>query len=180
MARVRCADGGLLDVVPVPVLDRTGAPYEVTLRLLRGGVPYGEVGERVGGALRVLADRLREQAVPTGTAERGVRGVAGDEAWTSLRAVLPRDAELFCWRARDPDDVDSSGELRATVQHVRRWEGHRWSTTVEVVLQAWGDDGTGHRAVLDVAGLRSLVDDLLAEAERVQAAPADGSAVRAG
>ncbi len=44
------------------------------------------------------------------------------------------------------------------------------------MLQAWGDDGAGVRAVLDVEGLRTLVADLLAEVQAVQAGAEDGTA----
>ena len=173
MAQVRCAGGQVLDVRPVPVLDRTGAPYETTLLLALDGRAFGAVGERCWGALRALAARLAADAEPAGTAEH-VRawardhGQDPDEAWRGLRPHLPRDTELLSLRARDPDDVTSAGELRAVLGHVRTWDDDAgWSGRTEVVLQAWGDDGTGVRAVLDLPGLRALLADLLVECDAV-------------
>jgi hypothetical protein len=170
VAQVRCADGRVLDVRPVAVLDRTRTPYETTLVLTLDGGPFGSVGERCSGALQALSDRLRGGDEPAGTAERGVRAWARDRgededaAWRGLRPHLPRDAELLSLRARDPDDVPSGGELRLVLGHARTWDDDDgWRSRVEVVLQAWGDGGTGVRAVLDLAGLHALLDALLAE-----------------
>ncbi|MCW2607452.1 MAG: hypothetical protein JWO60_2145 [Frankiales bacterium] len=170
MAQLRCADGRLLDVVPVPVLDRTGALYECTLRLLLDGAPFGHVGQRAAGVLGAVSARLDTEQQLTGTAERGVRGWARaqgtdpDVVWSGLRPHLPRDAELFCLRARDPDDDPLPGELRALVSPVRTWQdGAGWRTRTDVVVQAWGDDGAGVRAVLDLPGLCVWLDALLGE-----------------
>lgn len=163
---VRCADGRVLGVRPVPVRDRSGAPYEVTLDLLLDGAPFGAVGERSAGALQALAHRLAGGAV--GTAERGVRAWAAargqdpDAAWQELRPHLPRDAELLALTARDPDDVSAEGELRVLLRPVHAWDDG-WSSRTDVVLQAWGEGGTGVRAVLDLDGLRALLAALLAE-----------------
>ena len=37
VTEVTCVDGTVLAFEPVPVLDRAGVPYEVTLRRLRDG-----------------------------------------------------------------------------------------------------------------------------------------------
>lgn len=172
MAQVRCADGRLLDVRPVPVLDREGTPYEVTLHLLLDGAPFADVGERCGWALAGLRDRLRELAPgqePQGLLERGVRvaaraaGADEDAAWQAARPHLPRDVDLLVLRARDPDDVASAGALRVRADTVRRWRGRAWDIRTDAVLEAWGDDGTGVRAVLDPARLCVLVEAVLAE-----------------
>lgn len=133
MAQLRCADGRLLDVVPVPVLDRTGVPYEATLRLLLDGAPFGDVGQRCAGLLAAV------RAAP-----------------------LPEAGELLDLRARDPDDVASAGELRVRLDPVRTWTGEGWESRTDAVVQAWGDDGTGLRAVLTTAALCDLLDGLLA------------------
>ena len=155
MAVVRCVDGAQLSVVPVPVRDRGGAAYEVVLHLLLDGEPLGEVGERCYGLLTAIAQQLRAPAVPAAAVPR----------------PLARDVELLSLRARDPDDVapsegGSAGELRAWLRQERRWlpVQRRWEQTELVVLDAWGA-GRGVRAQTDLAGLRRLLDDLLAEAD---------------
>jgi len=155
---VTCSDGRVLTVRPVPVLARDGVPYEITLELLLDGAPFGRVGERCGGLLAGAADRLR-RPVPVSTLEAAL----GPE-WEALAPHLPRDRELFALRARDPDDVPTAGALRALVDVVRRWTGRGWDADVQVRLEAWGDDGRGVSAVLDVDVAIALVQGLLGEA----------------
>ena len=178
MAEVRCVDGTVLTVRPVPCLDRDGVPYEVTLELLRDGAAFGEVGERCGYFLASTAARLR--AVPAGefpasSVEAGIRswaqdtGSEPDAAWTTMQRYVPRDRELFCFRARDPDDLSSTGELRATLEQQRTWlaaeddRAGRWQIECCAVLQAWGSGGTGVRAVLSSAALRAFLEELVSE-----------------
>lgn len=179
MATVRCLDGSVLELRPVPVLARDHVAYEVTLHLLRDGVPFGAVGERCGWLLTSAATRLRaartgDGAPPTTAVEAGVRrwaartGTDPDRAWAGLDRDLPRDRELLSLRARDPDDGDGAGELRIEVRRVRRWQRDadrhgRWATTDRAVLDAWGDDGVGVRAELGCDDLLDLLEVLLAE-----------------
>jgi hypothetical protein len=58
VAELRCVDGSLLRVDPVPCRDRGGVPYEITLELRRDGAPFGSVGERCGYLLATIAVRL--------------------------------------------------------------------------------------------------------------------------
>lgn len=166
MAQVRCVDGSVLTVRAVPVLDRDGAQYELTLELLRDGDPFGAVGERCGWFLAEAAARLRS-GFAASTVEAGVRAWARDreqdpdEAWAALRPYLPRDRELLAFRSRDPDDLATVGELRVTLEEQRRWVAGRWETTRCAVLQAWGSDGTGVRAVLSPPELLALLDALV-------------------
>lgn len=155
---VTCSDGSVLMVRPVPVLARDGVPYELTLELLLDGAPFGRVGERCGGLLAAAAARLR-RPVPVSTLEEAL----GPD-WEALAPHLPRDRELFALRARDPDDLPTPGALRALVDVVRRWTGRGWEADVRVRLEAWGDDGRGVSAVLDVPGATALVEGLLREA----------------
>ncbi len=172
VANVTCVDGTVLTVLPVPVLDRDGVPYEVSLRLLRDGEPFGEVGERCGYFLASTAARLRAARAagddyPASSVEAGVRAWAadreadGDAAWDDLRHYLPRDRELFCFRHRDPDDLSTVGELRATLEVERRWTEAGWELLCLTSLRAWGV--TGVRAFLDsdqlLDFLTSLVQD---------------------
>ena len=181
MAEVRCADGSVLTVRPVPVAGRDGTPYEVTLELLRDGLLFGEVGERCGYFLAATTARLRSVGIespsgfPASSVEAGVRSWALDDgrdpdhAWATLQHYLPRDRELFCFRSRDPDDLGSSGELRVTLEEERSWlpgndgAAGRWRIDCCAVLRAWGSNSTGVRAILTarelLAFLQALVDE---------------------
>ena len=172
MTDVTCLDSSVLVVEPVPVLDRTGAVYEVTLRLLRDGAVFGEVGERCAWFLR---DALARLAGGTSTLEQGVRSWAGDSglepdaAWVHLQRYLPRDRELLAFLARDPDDPIVSGELRIWLRSERRWTGSEWVVDHRAVLDAWGAEGRGVRAVLDRPALQALLSRLVAEVDVVLA-----------
>ena len=193
MNEVVCVDGSVLTLVPVPVVDRSGAAYELTLRLLRDGAPFGEVGECSGWRLSRVAERLRalqedgRPGFPPAAHEAVVdSGLVADGDRAALRRLLPRDHELLCLRARDPDDGDPSGELRLWVREDRTWHagrdgaGGRWSLQARAVLDAWGSTGTGVRALLDGPALLRLLDGLAAQAARgrgdeVLQAGADGA-----
>ncbi len=196
MAEVTCVDGSALGIHPVPVVDRDGTPYELTLRLTRDGAPFGDVGERCGwflaAAARALRAALRDGSAvstrwisvndrfPASSVEGGLRAWAVDEqvdadaAWATLERYLPRDRELFAFRHRDPDDLTSAGELRCTVHAQRTWAapvadgaaGH-WQLSRRAVLDAWGDVGVGLRSVLTAPALDAFLYSLLAEAAAV-------------
>lgn len=178
MAEVRCVDGCVLAVLPVPVLDRDGVSYELTLRLLRDGLPFGEVGERCGWFIATTAARLRaaraagaEDAFPASSLEAGLRAWAADEqlpadvAWDRFERYLPRDRELFAFLSRDPDDLRAAGELRVTLRTERTWvtdgDRGRWKLRCLAVLDAWGAGGAGVRAVLSSAELLVLLEQLV-------------------
>ena len=192
MAVLSCVDGSVLGVLPVPVLDRHGVPYEVTLRLTVDGEAVGEVGERCGYFLASTAARLRAaQAAgdefPASSVEGGLRAWAADvgeepdAAWTELQRYLPRDRELFCFRSRDPDDLASTGELRTTLQVQRHWTATGWTLRCLAVVEAWGDNGRGVRSLLDshqlLAFLESLVQDF-AQVGAAYEASEDGAGLR--
>ena len=184
MAEVVCVDGSRLAVLPVPKRDRAGVAYETTLRLELDGAPFGVVGECSGWLLERTADRLRRAQAQHGTDAFPATGVealvdAGldldldgrgpGRSAAELRRVLPRDRELLCLRARDPDDGDPSGELRLQVREDRTWlppadgQHGRWSTRSIAVLEAWGASGRGVRCLLDGASLMALLDALVLE-----------------
>ena len=174
---MRCVDGSVLSVLPVPVLDRGGAPYEATLRLLRDGAAFGEVGERCAGQLAETAARLRAarrdrglEAFPETRLSAALRSLeAAGVGAASVRRALPRDGELLALRGRDPDDVESAGELRVWLREDRSWRPGRdgaaggWSRRERAVLDAWGDAGAGVRCLLDSAQLLALLARLLDE-----------------
>jgi hypothetical protein len=195
MAEVRCVDGSVLSVLPVPVLDREGAPYEVTLRLLHEGELFGEVGERCGFFVATTAARLRAaregdpDGFPASSLEAGLRawaqdrGEDADRAWVAFERYLPRDRELFAFLSRDPDDVTAAGELRVGLRNERSWlapeDGHvrgRWELRCRAVVDAWGASGTGVRAVLDSAGLLAFLERLVTEFAAVGASYAGEAA----
>ena len=206
MAEVRCVDGSTLGVHPEPVVDRDGVPYEFTLRLTRHGEPFGAVGERCGWFLASTAARLRaaigeaspeaarwasaDDRFPLSSLEGGLRAWAADQSldvdgtWSALERYLPRDRDLFAFRHRDPDDLASAGELRCSVHTERSWQpgdgeagaGGRWRIACRAVLDAWGDGGSGVRAVLTAPQLAAFLDDLLAEAAELGCTYDDGVA----
>jgi hypothetical protein len=180
MTRVTCADGAVLSVEPVPVLGRDGVPYEVTLRLLRDGEPFGEVGERCGYFLAATRARLCQarlehpERFPHSSVEAGVRawardrGYDGDSAWAAAERYLPRDRELFAHLSRDPDDLGSVGELRVSLRTERRWlPSGGWELRSLAVLEAWGSNGAGLRCALTAAQLQAFLDELVEECGRV-------------
>ena len=192
MALLACLDGSLLGVLPVPVLDRHGVPYEVTLRMTLDGEVLGEVGERCGYFLASTAARLRTaQAAgdefPASSVEGGLRawardvGEEPDAAWDQLQRYLPRDRELFCFRSRDPDDLASTGELRTTLQVQRQWTETGWTLRCLAVVEAWGDQGRGVRALVDSAQLLVFLESLVQDFAHVGAAyeaSEDGAGLR--
>ena len=178
MAALTCVDGSVLTVLPAPVLDRNGVPYEVTLKLLRAGEHFGEVGERCGYFLASTAARLRAARsagsdFPSSSLEGGLQAWASDTqatvTWEELQRYLPRDRELFCFRSRDPDDLSTEGELRATLHVEREWTSRGWELRHRAILEAWGDQGQGVRAILDSAGLLSFLSALVQEFAEVGA-----------
>lgn len=182
MAELVCVDGSALSIVPVPKLDRGGAAYEMTLRLLRDGAPFGDVGECSGWQLARTAEQLRQaqvqhgpDAFPATGADVLLDGSRADGA--QLRRLLPRDRELLCLRSRDPDDGNGSGELRVWLRDERTWvpgaDGARgrWSSRSRAVLDCWGDGGRGVRCELDAPALLRLLDGLVADGLAVDGTP---------
>lgn len=181
MAVLACVDGSVLGVLPVPVLDRHGVPYEVTLRMTRDGLAFGEVGERCGYFLASTAARLRaaQEAgddFPVSSLEGGLRawahdvGEEPDATWEQVQRYLPRDRELFCFRSRDPDDLALAGELRATLHVERQWTETGWTLRCLAVMEAWGDAGQGVRALCDSPQLLAFLESLVQDFAQVGAA----------
>ncbi len=158
MTSLTCLDGRRLDLVAVAVLDRNGDPYETQLHLHLSGLPYGVVGERCHG---VLAAAVTRGLVDTQNDALRRAGLGrGDLPY------LPRDCELFALRSRDPDDLPGAGALRALLDVRRTYDG-RWHQREVVILEAWGEDGTGVRAELDPTAYLALLAATLVECEKV-------------
>ena len=173
MADLTAVDGTTLSVLPIAVLDRDGTPYEVTLELRRDGQVMGAVGERCGYFLAETAARLRVARAagaefPPSNLEAGLRGWAADagrdadELWDEVSRYLPRDRELFCFRARDPDDRATVGELRVTTEVERRWDDG-WQLSHLAVLRAWGERGAGMTVLLTSYQLLAFLDELIGD-----------------
>lgn len=180
VVEVTCVDGSVLAVLAVPVLDRDRVPYEVTLRLLRNDEIFGQVGERCGYFLTKTVARLRAaytagSAFPGSSLEVGVRawaedsGADADHAWRELQRYLPRDRELFSFRARDPDDPSTVGELRVTFREERQWTTAGWSHRCLALLDVWGASGQALRSVMDPEQLLSFLEALVADVTQVGA-----------
>lgn len=183
MAELRCVDGSILTVLPVPCLGRDGVPYEVTLRLERDGREVGAVGERCGFFVAQTAARLRAagpDAFPRSGLEQGLRAWADDhdqdagQAWSGFVPYLPRDREVLAFRSRDPDDLSAAGELRVVLREERSWvppreDGGRgrWRLRRRAVVEGWDAGGRGVRSVLDSAGLLAFLEQLLADCAAV-------------
>ena len=148
VADVTCVDGSALSVVPEAVLDRDDVPYEMTVRLMLDGEPFGVVGERCGFFLATVAVRLSraiaergpvadnglagewvdpDDRFPPSSMEAGARawasdaGLATDDTWVQLMRYLPRERSLFSFRRRDPDDPARLGELRCSLRTSKVW-----------------------------------------------------------
>jgi hypothetical protein len=209
MGKLRCVDGSVLTVVAVGCCDRTGAPYEVTLDLRRGRKRFASVGERCGFRLSQLAasvtaarqdpeqatawpdpdDRFPEPGPPCDErAGDGAGERVGDRAGEGFR---PREREYFSLRSRDPGDLPGSGEFRCVLRDSAEWLGRPatrargepggWRLTRRAVIEAWGTDGIGLRAVLTSAELVTFLDTVLREpAGAAAAARAPAGAQAAG
>jgi hypothetical protein len=165
MGELRCVDGSVLNVVAVACRDRMGRPYEVTLDLRRGPTPFATVGERCGFRLTQLAARV--------TAAR--QDPAQAAAWpdpddrfpepappSGREGFRPGEREYFSLRSRERDDPPGTGEFRCVLRDSAQWAGG-WRLTRRAVIEAWGTDGIGLRAVLTSAELVTFLDTVLME-----------------
>ncbi|MDF5754746.1 hypothetical protein [Spongiactinospora sp. TRM90649] len=178
MGGLRCADGSYLTVLPRACVDSVGVPYEITLELRRDGAPYGMVGERCGWLLPRLAAGMRAARAD------------GDGAWADPDDRFPEDApdaELFAFRYRSRRRVVGGGELRCQVRTLPLWTPAdapaaigRWRLTRRAVVEAWGHDGVGLRAVLTSGELAEFIAGLVVEAEGCLGMAQSGSGIRNG
>ncbi|GAA5072646.1 hypothetical protein GCM10023259_072690 [Thermocatellispora tengchongensis] len=161
-------DGSYLSVTPLPCADSVGVPYEVTLELRRDGAPYGVVGERCGWFLsRLAAEVARARAGRAG----------GPCRWPDPDDRFPEgepEAELFSFRYRSRSGVVGGGELRCHVRTLPVWTPRagagrgaagRWRVTRRALVEAWGGERVGLRAVLTSGELAAFLDGLVGEVE---------------
>lgn len=168
----------------VPVRDRAGTPYEVTLELQCDGRSFGVVGERCGYSLATLARRVtdaRAEGSPVARAwpdpaDRFPEPVASTTpGGTEDHRFAAREPELFAFRRRDRADTPGTAEFRCTLRTSYTWlsapdhHGGEWRLSRRAVVEAWGPDGHGVRAVLTSGELADLLAALVVEARLVGA-----------
>ncbi|HEX9032017.1 MAG TPA: hypothetical protein VF834_09240, partial [Streptosporangiaceae bacterium] len=110
----------------------------------------------------------------------------GSHSLPGLAWFQPGEHEYFTLRSRDRGDLPGTGEVRCVLRSTARWHcepGTRggpasgyWQLSRRAVLEAWGDSGTGVRAVLTSAELVTFLDTVLREPDGTATA---GSSVAA-
>lgn len=189
MGQLRCVDGSLLGVAAVPCRDRLGQTYDLTLELVRDSQPFAVVGQRCGHQLASLVaevqaaredpEQVRSWPDPDDRfpvpAASTLRGPAVDGAREDAM-FEPGESEYFTLRSQDRADLPGNGEMRCLLRSTARWQadtgvtsgvsrGH-WRLRRRAVLEAWGERGTGVRAVLTSAELVAFLDTVLREPGR--------------
>jgi hypothetical protein len=96
------------------------------------------------------------------------------EPWAaSMEVFRPGEREFFSLRSREPGDLPGSGELRCVLRDSAQWLAGRgagapgqaggWRLSRRALIEAWGADGIGLRAVLTSAELVTFLDTVLKE-----------------
>jgi hypothetical protein len=181
-----------LTVTAVACSDRLGTPYEITLALRRGRKPFASIGERCGFRLSQLAASVTAAREDPAQAvawpdpddrfpEPGQRaGQPGSPGLLSRPEFRLGEREYFSLRSRERSDLPGSGEFRCVLRDSAEWvdeqrpsgrrghpdavrPGSGWSLTRRAVIEAWGADGIGVRAVLTSAELVKFLDTVLRE-----------------
>jgi hypothetical protein len=125
----------------------------------------------------------------------GAAGAAGPPGQSSRSEFRPGEREYFSLRSRERSDLPGSGEFRCVLRDSAVWLGERWpsgrrgnpgvlrpgsrrpggwSLTRRAVIEAWGADGIGVRAVLTSAELVTFLDTVLREPAAVAASASVG------
>jgi len=114
------------------------------------------------------------------------RDPAGEAGRAGFR---PSEREYFSLRSRDPGDLPGNGEFRCVLRDSAEWLGGRgpgaggqpggWRLTRRAVIEAWGADGIGLRAVLTSAELVTFLDTVLKEPAVGQACARASAGARA-
>jgi hypothetical protein len=181
MGQLRCVDGSLLGVAAVSCRDRLGRQYDLTLELVRDSQPFAIVGQRCGHQFASLAaevqaaredpEQVRSWPNPDDRFPAPAAGGAREAAMFE-----PGESEYFTLRSQDRADLPGNGEVRCLLRSIARWQpdtpvtsgvsrGH-WRLRRRAVLEAWGERGTGVRAVLTSAELVAFLDTVLRETGR--------------
>ena len=141
-----------------------------------GALPAGpEPGARSRGPEAVGVWGVSGEAVGVWGVPRENRAAPGrDPAGEAARAGFrPSEREYFSLRSRDRGDLPGNGEFRCVLRDSAEWLGGRgrgtrgqpggWRLTRRAVIEAWGADGIGLRAVLTSAELVTFLDTVLKE-----------------
>jgi hypothetical protein len=190
MGELRCVDGSLLGVAAIPCRDRTGQPYDVTLRLVRDCQPFAVVGQRCG---RQLASFAADIQAAREDPEQASCWPDPDDRFPSppgLVTFQPGEREYFTLRSRDRGDLPGTGELRCVLRSSADWHtaartahgvspGH-WRLRRRAIFEAWSERGTGVRAVLTSAELVRFLDNVLREPDSAALARSSSAASTAG
>src|ERR1017187_1599400 len=138
-------------------------------------------------------DTSPSTSVGGGTQHPSARSAGAQDApgvLPGLASFQPGEREYFTLRSRDRGDLPGGGEVRCLLRSSAHWHsGSRtpdsnspgyWKLSRRAVLEAWGDSGTGVRAVLTSAELVTFLDTVLSEPDGTAlagtppAAPATG------
>lgn len=129
----------------------------------------------------IWSARARPLTAPTARAANSAQSAALPAAWPqaarvgpgALAGFQPGESEYFTLRSKDREDLPGRGEMRCVLRSSAQWHsgatapcragpGH-WQLSRRAVLEAWGDGGTGVRAVLTSAELVMFLDTVLSE-----------------
>ena len=183
-------------------------PYEITLDLQRGRKPFASIGERCGFRLSQLAtsvtaareDPAQAVAWPDPDDRFPEPGQPGSPRRVWSPEFRPGAREYFSLRSRERSDLPGSGEFRCVLHDSAVWldqqwpSGGRgrlgavrpgsgrpggWSLTRRAVIEAWGTDGIGVRAVLTSAELVTFLDTVLREPGGAAVAASTSAAAKA-
>ena len=150
------------DRFPLP-----GASFRAAHRVLSQSVPIPRDSFSAPGGFSAPGDTRGGQA--DGEAPEA------ETAASSPRApdFQPGEQEYFSLRSRERGDLPGYGEVRCLLRSSARWLDNSntlgslspgyWRLTRRAVLEAWGDSGTGVRAVLTSAELVTFLDTVLRE-----------------
>jgi hypothetical protein len=197
-----------LTVTALACRDRLGMPYEITLDLRRGSKPFASIGERCGFRLSQLAasvtaareDPEQAAAWPDPDDRFPEPGPPGSPGRFSRHEFQPGEREYFSLKSRERSDLPGTGEFRCVLRDSAVWLGERWpsggrghpgavkpgagqpggwSLTRRAVVEAWGADGIGLRAVLTSAELVTFLDTVLREPGGAAVAASSSAGVQA-
>src|ERR1022692_4036962 len=111
-------------------------------------------------------------------------------ALPGLAGFQPGEREYFTIRSRDRGDLPGSGEVRCLLRSSAHWHSDArtpgsnspgcWKLSRRAVLEAWGDCGTGVRAVLTSSELVTFLDNVLSEPDGTALAGTPAAAPAAG
>jgi hypothetical protein len=136
---------------------------------------FPEPGARSGGSEAIGVWGVSREPIGVWSVPREHDAAPGRESKDEAghAGFRPSDREYFWLRSRDPGDPPGNGEFRCVLRDSAEWLGERgpdargqpgrWRLTRRAVIEAWGADGIGLRAVLTSAELVTFLDTVLKE-----------------